>query len=235
MNLRKAIERAVVGSVQPITDAMVRGRIHPNILTTLGFLITVSSAFLFHSHHVRTAGVLILMGGIFDIFDGRVARATGLDSQFGSFYDSTLDRFSEIAVYAGILSLYNDYRADLGDVFMIYATMLAMAGSLMVSYTRARAEALGIDCKVGLMQRGERVIAIGLAAVLFGEANGGLVLGFVIVVLAALTNFTAVQRVVWVYKASRPTGNIEGVASDAAAAEPAPPAELTVGIKEEIT
>ncbi|NIS33241.1 MAG: CDP-alcohol phosphatidyltransferase family protein, partial [Actinobacteria bacterium] len=92
---------------------------------------------------MRTAGILILLGGSFDLFDGRVARATGLASQFGSFYDSTLDRISEIAVYLGILSLYNDYRLELGDVGMIYAVMLAMAGSLMISYTRARAEALG--------------------------------------------------------------------------------------------
>ncbi len=163
----------------------------------------MSSAFAFHSHHVRTAGVLILLGGLFDLFDGRVARATGLASQFGAFYDSTLDRISEIAVYVGILSLYNDYRLELGDVGMIYAVMLAMAGSLMISYTRARAEALGIDCKVGLMQRGERVVAIGLASLLFGESNSGLALRVVIMVVAALTSLTAIHRIIWVYQNTR--------------------------------
>lgn len=189
--------------LRPLIDRLVSRRVHPNLLSTLGFLVTMSSAFAFHSHHVRTAGFLILLGGMFDIFDGRVARATGLASSFGAFYDSTLDRISEIAVYVGILSLYNDYRLVLGDVGMIYAVMLAMAGSLMISYTRARAEALGIDCKVGLMQRGERVIAIGLASLLFGESADGLALRVVIIVLAVLTNLTAVQRIIWVHQYTR--------------------------------
>ena len=180
---------------------------HPNVLSSIGFLITLTSAFAFHSHHVRTAGLLILLGGSFDLFDGRVARATGLASRFGAFYDSTLDRISEVAVYLGILSLYNDYRLELGDVGMIYAIMLAMAGSLMISYTRARAEALGIDCKVGLMQRGERVVLIGLASLAFGEDSNGLALRIVIYALAILTNLTAFHRIVWVYKYTRPSGD----------------------------
>lgn len=201
--MRKAVEHRLVAVLRPLIDRLVSRRVHPNLLSTLGFLVTMSSAFAFHSHHVRTAGVLILLGGVFDIFDGRVARATGLASNFGAFYDSTLDRISEIAVYLGILSLYNDYRLVLGDVGMIYAVMLAMAGSLMISYTRARAEALGIDCKVGLMQRGERVVAIGFASLLFGESADGLALRVVIIVLAVLTNLTAVQRIIWVHQYTR--------------------------------
>jgi CDP-diacylglycerol--glycerol-3-phosphate 3-phosphatidyltransferase len=162
--------------------------------------VTVGSAFAFHEHQVRTAGFLVLLGGFFDILDGRVARLSDLGSKFGAFYDSTLDRISEIMVFMGILSLYNDYRLELGDVGMIYAISLAMAGSLMISYTRARAEALGLDCKVGLMPRAERVVLIGLASLVFGESWDGLVLKIVIVVLAVLTNLTAVQRIVWVYR-----------------------------------
>jgi CDP-diacylglycerol--glycerol-3-phosphate 3-phosphatidyltransferase len=200
---RKAVERVLVGILQPIIDAMVRRRVHPNVLSTIGFLVTMSSAFAFGYNHIRTAGVLILLGGVFDIFDGRVARATGLASQFGAFYDSTLDRVSEIAVYVGLLSLYNDYHPELGDVGTIYAIMLAMAGSLMVSYTRARAEALGIDCKVGLMQRGERVLMIGLAALLFGGSESGLALRIVIIAVAILANLTAFHRIIWVYQHTR--------------------------------
>jgi CDP-diacylglycerol--glycerol-3-phosphate 3-phosphatidyltransferase len=185
---------------------MVRRRVHPNALSTIGFLVTMSSAFAFHSNHIRTAGVLILLGGVFDLFDGRVARATGLASDFGAFYDSTLDRISEIAVYLGLLSLYNDYRLQLGDVGTIYAIMLAMAGSLMISYTRARAEALGIDCKVGLMQRGERVLAIGLASIIFGGSDSGLALRIVIIAVAVLTNLTAIHRIIWVYQHTREPG-----------------------------
>jgi CDP-diacylglycerol--glycerol-3-phosphate 3-phosphatidyltransferase len=201
--MRQVIERRLIALFQPAIDVMVRNRVHPNVLSTIGCLITVSSAFAFHTHHVRTAGALILLGGSFDLFDGRVARATGLASRFGAFYDSTLDRMSEIAVYLGILSLYNDYRLALGDVGMIYAIMLAMAGSLMISYTRARAEALGIDCKVGLVQRGERVVLIGLSSLLFGEDNSGLALRVVIYSLAVLTNLTAVQRIIWVHRHTR--------------------------------
>jgi CDP-diacylglycerol--glycerol-3-phosphate 3-phosphatidyltransferase len=209
--MRKTVERGLVAVLQPIIDVLVRHRVHPNVLSTIGFLITITSAFAFHSHHVRTAGILILLGGSFDLFDGRVARATGLASKFGAFYDSTLDRMSEVAVYLGILSLYNDYRLELGDVGMIYAIMLAMAGSLMISYTRARAEGLGIDCKVGLMQRGERVILIGLASLLFGEDNNGLALRVVIYALAVLANLTAIHRIVWVYRHTRPSGNGIGI------------------------
>ena len=205
-SLRAALERGLRSAVDPIINLMVERRVHPNTLSTIGFLITVSSGFFFHSHHVRTAGILILLGGIFDLFDGTVARRTGLASPFGAFYDSTLDRLSEIAVYLGLLSLYNDYRLELGDVGTIYAIMLAMSGSVMISYTRARAEALGIDCTVGLMQRAERVILIGLAALMFGEDGNGIVLKVVIYVLAVLTNLTVVQRIWWVWRNTRPEG-----------------------------
>jgi phosphatidylglycerophosphate synthase len=106
-------------------------------------------------------------------------------------------------VFLGMLSLYNDYRSDISSVGMIYLIMLAMAGSLMISYTRARAAALGLDCKVGLMPRAERVVLIGSAALFFGESWGGLVLKGVIVLLAVLTNLTAFQRIVWVWRHAR--------------------------------
>jgi CDP-diacylglycerol--glycerol-3-phosphate 3-phosphatidyltransferase len=193
----------VYRTINPLTDWLVRRGVHPNLLTTIGFLVTMSSAFFFHQHHVRSAGFLILLGGLFDIIDGRVARLSGMGSKFGAFYDSTLDRISEIAVFLGILSLYNDYRLQLGDVGMIYLIMLAMAGSLMVSYTRGRAEALGLDCRVGLMPRAERVVLIGASSLFFGEMWNGLVLKIVIALLAVLTNLTAFQRIAWVWRHGR--------------------------------
>ncbi|NLG61952.1 MAG: CDP-alcohol phosphatidyltransferase family protein [Candidatus Cloacimonetes bacterium] len=198
-----SLRGAVYGIIDPLTDWLSAKRVHPNALTTIGFLVTCSSALAFHQHHVRTAGFLILLGGFFDILDGRVARLTGLGSKFGAFYDSTLDRISEIAVFLGLLSLYNDYRLELGDVGMIYLIMLAMAGSLMISYTRARAEAMGLDCRVGLMPRAERVVLLGAASLFFGEAWDGIVLKGVILILAVLTNLTAFQRIVWVYQHAR--------------------------------
>ena len=199
----ESLRGGVYGIIRPLIDVLVRHRVHPNLLTTLGFVSTLGAGLAFHQHEVRWAGFLILLGGFFDILDGRVARLTGLGSKFGAFYDSTLDRISEIAVFMGILSLYNDYRLELGDVGMIYLIMLAMAGSLMISYTRARAEALGLDCRVGLMPRAERVVLIGAASLFFGVAWDGIVLKGVIVVLAVLTNLTAFQRIVWVYQHAR--------------------------------
>ena len=196
----ESLRGGVYRILNPLTRGLARRRVHPNLLTTIGFLVTISSAYAFDQQAVRTAGFLVLLGGFFDILDGRVARLTDLGSKFGAFYDSTLDRISEIVVYLGLLSLYNDYRLELGDVGMIYLIMLAMGGSLMVSYTRARAEALGLDCRVGLMPRAERVVLIGSAALFFGLAWNGLVLKGVILLLAVLTNITAFQRIIWVYQ-----------------------------------
>lgn len=212
----EAYRETVYRIVEPVTRWLVRRGMHPNLLTMIGFLITLSSGFFFHQHHVRIAGALILLGGAFDIFDGLVARVSGLASKFGAFLDSTLDRISEIAVYLGLLSLYNDYRLELGDVGTIYLIVLAMAGSLMISYTRARAQTLGLDCRVGLMQRPERVVLIGLASLLFGESWDGYVLKVVIFILAVLTNLTAFQRIVWVYRHAAGVP-LEGVGNPVAA------------------
>ncbi len=195
-----ALRHPVYRIIGPLTGWLVRRRVHPNLLTTLGFLCVVVAGGLYAIDHVRTAGLLVLLGGAFDIFDGRVARLSGLASKFGSFYDSTLDRISEVVVYLGLLSLYNRYQHDLTDITMIYLILLAMAGSLMVSYTRARAEALGLACTVGLMQRAERVVLLGGASLAFGLMWDGKAISIVVIVVALLTNVTALQRMVWVYQ-----------------------------------
>lgn len=199
----ESLRDVVYRIINPITNWLVRHRVHPNVLTTIGFLVTCLAGVMFDQRYVRIAGLFVLLGGLFDIFDGRVARLTNLGSKFGAFYDSTLDRISETVVFLGLLSLYNDYRLELGDVGMIYLIMLALAGSQMISYTRARAEAMGIDCRVGLMPRAERIVLIGTSALFFGESWDGLVLKGVIVALAILTNLTAFQRIYWVWKHAR--------------------------------
>lgn len=197
-------EQWVIRTLAPLTEALIRARVHPNAITTLGFLVGVSAALAFASGYVRLGGAFVLIGGIFDIFDGRVARGTGLASTFGSFYDSTLDRISEIIVFVGLLALFLNDGVGTGDVLMVYMVALALGGSLMVSYTRARAEALGLDCKVGLMQRAERVFLLGAAALVFGTMWDALVLRGVVVLIAVLANFTAFQRIAWVYRHTRP-------------------------------
>lgn len=215
----KILRRPVYAVIDPAVRGLVRARVHPNAISVAGFLVTLGGAWLYSQDHVRTAGFCILFGGLLDIFDGRVARVSGLASKFGNFFDSTLDRISEIAMYLGLMTLYNGYGAQLAeggvpaggeallaessrlaDVWMVYAITLAMGGSLMVSYTRAKAEALGFDCSVGFMQRAERIVLLGLASLVFGLAWGGAVLSLVIVVVAVLANFTAVHRIAWVFR-----------------------------------
>jgi CDP-diacylglycerol--glycerol-3-phosphate 3-phosphatidyltransferase len=186
--------------IGPLVAWLIRKGVHPNALTTAGFAVTLAAGLFFHQDHVRTAGLFVLLGGFFDLLDGRVARESGLASKFGSFYDSTLDRISEIVVYLGLASLYNNIRPDLEDVAMVYVVMLAMGGSLMVSYTRARAQGLGLDCKVGLMQRPERVVLLGVASMFFGLDFDGVFLDLVIILVAVLTNITAIHRIVWVHR-----------------------------------
>jgi len=196
----KALRSPVYRIIDPVTRALVRHRVHPNLITTLGFLATVVAGWLYHDDHVRWAGLFVLIGGLMDIFDGRVARESGLASKFGAFYDATLDRISEVAVFIGLLSLYVGYGTTLADQWMIYTIVVAVAGSLMVSYTRAKAEGLGLDCNVGFMQRAERVVLLGLGSILFGLMWDGLVVSAIIVIMAVTTNVTAIQRIVWVYK-----------------------------------
>ncbi len=205
----KVLREPVYRIIDPVTRGLIIWRIHPNTISTVGFLTTVGAGYLYHLDHVRLAGLLVLLGGVLDIFDGRVARESGLASKFGSFYDSTLDRISELVVFLGLLSLYNQYGRELGDVWMVYVIFLAMGGSLMVSYTRARAEALGLDCDVGFMQRAERVVLLGLGSLLFGLMWGGLVLKGILIILAVTSIVTAGQRIWWVYR------NAAGVPLDA--------------------
>ena len=198
----KALRWPVYNLIEPVTQWLVRRGVHPNVVTVAGFVATVVAGILYSRDHVRTAGFLVLLGGLFDIFDGRVARVSGLASKFGNFFDSTLDRISEIAMYLGFMTLYNDYGEEMAalDVAMIYVITLALGGSLMVSYTRAKAEALGFDCSVGFMQRAERIVLLGLVSLVFGLAWDGAVLSWVIVGVAVLTNATAVQRIAWVHR-----------------------------------
>ena len=186
--------------IDPLTRFLINKGVHPNLITTSGFVITVFAGFLYGADHVRTAGFFVLLGGAHDIFDGQVARESGLQSKFGTFYDSVLDRISEVAIYIGLISLYNQYEMSLLNIGMIYLIALAMAGSLMISYTRAKAETLGLDCSIGLMQRAERIVLLGLGSLVFGLSWDGLVISGIIVIFAVLTNATAIRRIIWVYK-----------------------------------
>jgi CDP-diacylglycerol--glycerol-3-phosphate 3-phosphatidyltransferase len=191
--------RAEISAVlaRPI-DVLVRRRVHPNWVTTVGVLVNVLAGVAFFLFHIQIGGALVLLGGFVDIVDGLVAKRGGTASVFGSFYDSTTDRIAEICVMLGVMSLYLGKEPNIGDPRMAYVVCAALAGSLMVSYTRAKAESLGIDCKVGLMQRAERIILLGGSTLLFGSWHRGVVLTWVLLLMAALTNATAIYRIWWV-------------------------------------
>jgi CDP-diacylglycerol--glycerol-3-phosphate 3-phosphatidyltransferase len=195
-----ALRHVLAPLIERPMAALGRMGVNPNLITTLGFLVTVSAGVAFFLGEIQIGGALVLLGGLMDVVDGAVARASGLASKFGSFYDSTLDRASEVVVFLGVFSLYSGSKPDIGEPWMVYVVALAMAGSLLVSYTRARAESLGIDCNVGLMQRAERVILLGGSTLIFGSWRQGLVLTWVIWAMAILTNATALYRIYWVYR-----------------------------------
>ncbi|MBW3655616.1 MAG: CDP-alcohol phosphatidyltransferase family protein [Gemmatimonadetes bacterium] len=186
--------------LQPVMDLFVRTGLTPNAATTIGFVVTAGAGISYFFGHLQLGGLLVLLGGFFDIVDGYIARRRSMSTTFGSFYDSTLDRVSEVVVLMGVMSLYVGDRPTLGVWWMVYVVAAAIAGSLLVSYTRARAEGLGIDCRVGLMQRAERILLLGIATLFFGSWRNGVVLTWVMLAMAALTNLTALYRVYWVYK-----------------------------------
>lgn len=141
--------------------------------------------------YIRLAGVLVLLGGICDTFDGSLARTTGKASRFGALLDSAVDRYAEFIMYLGISA----YFINLEDYKTFAATFLALCGSFMVSYARARAESLGFEAKQGIMQRPERIVIIGLGALIHIEA-----FKIAIWLVAILANFTALQRIRFAYK-----------------------------------
>ncbi|MYD52080.1 MAG: CDP-alcohol phosphatidyltransferase family protein [Dehalococcoidia bacterium] len=180
--------------LSPIVDGIARVLVKlgfsPSGLTVIGVLIACVAAALISQGLLAIGGIVMLIAGIFDMFDGAVARMTDRATKFGAFFDSVMDRVSEAVVLLGLLWFYLDDGEQLGAV-LVYVSIV---GSTLVSYVRARAEGLGIECKGGLMQRPERVASLGVGIIVgqWWESAVLIVLG----VIAALTVVTTVQRVV---------------------------------------
>ncbi len=220
--------------INPVVSLLVRSRVNPNTITTLGFVLTIISAAIFIAgaewgvrgdlSYIGWGGFMILFAGAFDMLDGQVARLSGRSSPFGALYDSVLDRYSEMVMFLGICYYLVSHDYFLSSVF----AFIALTGSVMVSYTRARAEALGIDCSVGLMQRPERVVLIGFSAVLCGIVGSIIgpeyklavdwlpiplfetitVFTFPIFIVAILANVTAIHRLRHSYKEAEKQGKL---------------------------
>jgi len=173
----------------PMLSALQRLKVTPNQVTVVGTLLNVAAAALIVTDHLIYAGIVFLVAGCCDMLDGALARRAGMSSPFGAFLDSTLDRVSEAVVMAGIAYLL---AAD-GQAVDAGLVVLALMGGFLVSYTRARAESLGVECKVGLMSRPERIILIALG--LFFD-----VLPYAIYIMLALTVFTVIQRSVHTHR-----------------------------------
>jgi len=180
----------------PVERIAVGLRISPSTFNVLGVALGVSAGFCFGTGNLNSGGWLILLSGAVDVLDGRIARAQGLASRSGAFLDSTLDRFAEVGAFAGLAVFYRD------SVALTIVVVLAMGGSLLVSYTRARGESLGVVCKAGIMQRAERILLVGLGGILDPTIGyeAGSILASSLIILAAGAIGTAVYRTMWTSK-----------------------------------
>src|ERR1039457_3536354 len=173
-----------------IIDRIVRwlalSRIHPNVLTFIGLLINIGAAWLFAIGSIRWAGVVVIGASLFDMADARVARATSQVTRFGGFFDSVIDRYSDLGLYMGLLVYY----ASINRFLCIVLTAIVMTGSVMVSYSRARAENTIPKCKVGFLERPERIVLI-----ILGALTGRM--AAVLWVIAVLSNLTVIHRMIY--------------------------------------
>jgi len=178
----------------PVARLLLRMGARPNHLTVLGLGVSVAAAYVFSVGRLRWAAVLLAVAGLFDFFDGAVARLAGSDSDYGAFLDSVVDRYSDVAVLLGVLVHYQ-HRGDMTGAVL---TMAALAGTVMTSYTKARAQSIGVRCDIGVLERPERLIAL-IAGATFH------VLTAVMALLAVLTNITALQRIIYTRRIARDT------------------------------
>ncbi|MFZ1081952.1 MAG: CDP-alcohol phosphatidyltransferase family protein [Candidatus Kryptoniota bacterium] len=210
------VERSFKNLLQPLASWLGARNANPNWLTTLGFLLSIIAAREIAVGKLVAGGALVLMDGLFDTIDGAVARITGRVTKFGAVYDSTIDRYSEVTVFFGL----GFYLIGHHFYFTSVAAVFAIGGSIMVSYIRARAETIGFKANVGLTRRQERVVILGFGLLLnafndffdklfdpiafkiFGNdfVHPPFAIAVAVVLLAFLTNITALQRLYYVYQ-----------------------------------
>lgn len=178
--------------INAIVSALALSRVHPNVLTFIGLVINIVAAFLFAAGKFRWAGVVVIGAGLFDMVDGRVARETNRVTRFGGFFDSVLDRYSDLGVLVGLLVYY----ASINRFFYVVLTAIVMTGTVMVSYTRARAENTIAKCKVGFLERPERVVLIIIGALFNRMAQ-------VLWVIAILSNITVIHRMIYTWQETK--------------------------------
>jgi len=203
------IQNGFINLLSPVIHALARWRINPNLVSVLGGVFITVGALAFVAENMQWGGVLILLGGICDLLDGGLARLRNKATRFGALLDSTIDRYAEFVMFVGLAIYFAHTKA----FFTLTGTAIALCGSLMVSYVRARAEGLGFECKVGMMQRQERILFLGI-----GALTHLYVLKAVVWIIAVLANFTTWQRIRHVYhqgmQKSKDFGEDAGCAPD---------------------
>jgi CDP-diacylglycerol--glycerol-3-phosphate 3-phosphatidyltransferase len=184
--------RFFAGFLDPVTGVLARLGVTPNALTIFGALMNLAAGLIAASGHLTLAGIVWLAAGLFDSLDGALARRVGATGKFGAFLDSTLDRYSDAFILGGIL-IYAGDRSLLLETRLVFVTLV---GALLISYTRARAQSLGIDCKVGLLSRLERFLIVAVMLIVQQVTVG-------LLALAILTHVTVIQRIIYVGSALR--------------------------------
>jgi CDP-diacylglycerol--glycerol-3-phosphate 3-phosphatidyltransferase len=200
----ESIKKGYLRLIEPVAALLIRHRVSPNVLTTVGTLFTVAGGLAFATGHIRTAGWIVGLTAIFDVLDGTVARRSGQATVFGAFYDSTLDRLADGALLGGIAWYFATDPVH-HSLPMLAVSLFAIVGTFLVSYARARAEGLGLDAKVGVMQRAERVVLISVPQAFFGLALNGWLFAAVVVLLAVTAWITVVQRISFVRRTALTT------------------------------
>ncbi len=192
MTYTRAIGVACNTVILLIVRGLALSKIHPNVLTFIGLVINGGAAVLLASGRFFWAGVVMMIAGLFDMVDGRVARATGQVTLFGAFFDSVVDRYSDLVLLMGLLVYY----ASINRFFYIVLTAVVMTASVMVSYTRARAECIIPKCKVGFMERPERMVLLILGALFNRMAP-------VLWVIAVIGNISVIHRMIYTWQETK--------------------------------
>jgi len=189
MTYTRAIGLGANKVIRLIVRGLALSKINPNVLTFFGLVINIVAASFLATGRFRTAGLVIIFAGLFDMVDGRVARATNQVTRFGGFFDSVLDRYSDLALLVGLLVYYGTINRPA----YVVLTAIVMGASVMISYTRTRAENIIPTCKVGFMERPERVVLLIIGALFLRMAP-------VLWVIAVLGNLTVVHRMMFTYQ-----------------------------------
>jgi len=180
--------------VQPVVKLLIKIKTPPNLITVLSLIITIFAFFAYKNGIFWLGGIILFFSSIFDTFDGEIARQTNKVTKFGGFLDSTIDRLNEFLIYLGLFSYYY-HRVD----YALYWVIFALFGSIMVSYTRARGEGLGISPQVGIFERFIRLILL-----IVGSFLGPKIMVYILIIITFGTFQTAIHRIIYLFKNSKP-------------------------------